>query len=62
VAAVAFIEGIARKLIQSSHAALVQFLKSHNLQYSGERQKALDGMLWWGDSPAPKKTRESLSQ
>lgn len=50
VAAIGFIESIARKLIQSSHAALVQHLKSNNLEYSGERQKALDAMLWWGDA------------
>jgi hypothetical protein len=50
ITAIDFVEGIARKLIRASHAALVQYLRGQDVQYSGERQKALDGILWWNNS------------
>jgi hypothetical protein len=42
IAAVEFIENVADKLVRGSHAALVRYLEANNIQYSGERKKALD--------------------
>jgi hypothetical protein len=50
--AIDFVEGIARKLVRASYTALAQYAKERNVEYSGERRKAFDGMLWSGDSPA----------
>lgn len=47
-----FVETVARKLLRGSHAALVNHLAARGMTYSGERQKALDGILWWGDRTA----------
>jgi hypothetical protein len=47
--AVGFIETIARKLLRSSHAALLKYLLDRDLEYSGEHRRALDALLWWGD-------------
>lgn len=50
--ALAFIEGISRKLLRASHDALCRHLGERGTEYSGERAKAFDGMLWWGKGTA----------
>jgi hypothetical protein len=47
VEAIDFLEGIAKKMLGSSHSALVQHLADSQIEYSGERQKALEYILWW---------------
>lgn len=48
--AINFIEDIARKLVDSSHAALVRYIQERNFQYTGEHLKALDAIASWGDT------------
>lgn len=48
--AIKFIEGIARKSLRSSHDAVLRYLTEHGFQYQGERKKALEALLWWGDT------------
>ena len=50
MSAIDFVEGIARKLIRASHRALIEYLLKEDIHYVGERQKALDALLWCGDS------------
>jgi hypothetical protein len=52
VDALSFIETIARKLLRASYDALRSYLSTRGTQYSGERLKALEAMLWWGDGAA----------
>lgn len=47
-----FIEGIARKLLRASHEALLRHLTETGIEYSGERAKALNGILSWNDGTA----------
>lgn len=46
LAAMAFVEGVARKLVNSSQKALSAYVTANKIQYSGERQKALAYMRW----------------
>jgi hypothetical protein len=48
--AIKFIESIARKLLRGCYDALLRFRNEQDLEYSKERQKAFDYMLWWGDN------------
>jgi len=50
--ALVFIEEIARKLLRASYDGLRRHLTDRGTEYSGERAKALGGMLWWGDGTA----------
>jgi hypothetical protein len=52
VVALGFIEGIARKLLRASHQGLLKFIDAHGLQYSPQRQQAMDFLLRWGDADA----------
>jgi hypothetical protein len=56
IAAIEFIETVADKLVLASHSALVQHLAANNIQYSGERKKALDFML--GSKAIQRKSKE----
>lgn len=47
LAAIIFLEGIASKVIRSSHAALANYLAANSFEYSGEQLKALNSALWW---------------
>jgi hypothetical protein len=49
LAAMAFLEGIAKKIINASHAALTNYLAQNAIEYSGEHLKALDYALWWDE-------------
>jgi len=44
-----FFEAIGKKVIRATHAALVEYLLKAGRKYSGQRQKALEAILWWGD-------------
>lgn len=46
LAAMIFVEGIAKKLVNSSHKALTERLTANNVDYSLERQKALAYISW----------------
>jgi len=48
--ALAFIEALAQKIIRASYDALKKHLADRAAKYSGERAKALEGMLWWGEA------------
>lgn len=52
LAALTFIRGIARKLTKASHSAFVRYLNERAREYGGEREKALEAMLWWSDDQA----------
>jgi len=47
--AIKFIDGIAQKLLRSSHSALSRYIQEHGLVYSEERAKALGYLGYWGD-------------
>jgi hypothetical protein len=47
IRAIDFVETIARKLLRASHSALSEYLRKEGIQYSGDRQKALDALPWW---------------
>lgn len=44
-----FLEGIARKMLKSTHAAANRLVAEEGLTIGGERQKAIDAFLWWGN-------------
>lgn len=46
LASVDFVEAIARKMARASHAALSRYVEEHGKEYSPERKRALDGILW----------------
>ena len=46
--AIDFLEAIAKKLLRSSQRALTKQIEDRGISYSGERKKALDGIVWWG--------------
>lgn len=52
VDALGVIETISRKLLRATHERLVEYIAERGVQYSDQRQKALNFMLWWGDSAA----------
>lgn len=45
--AIAFIEGVARKMLRATHDALAGYFVTQGSQYSTERQTAMDAILWW---------------
>lgn len=44
-----FINGIARKILKSTHSALHDYVAKSSSDYHPERLKALDAFLWWDD-------------
>lgn len=52
LAAITFIENIARKLLRASLDALIRYLADRGDSYSGERKKALDAIVWWHSGTA----------
>jgi len=46
LAAIGFIENVAKKMLHVSYDALVRYLEGREGCYSGERKKALDGIVW----------------
>lgn len=46
--AIDFLEAIAKKLLRSSHRALTKEIEEQGISYSGDRQKALESIIWWG--------------
>ena len=47
IGAIDFLTEIAKKLLKSSHDALSKYLVENQIQYSGERGKALHFLVWW---------------
>jgi hypothetical protein len=47
IGAMDFLSEIAKKLLKSSHDALSKHLVENQIQYVGERAKALHLLLWW---------------
>jgi len=45
----AFIEGIAKKILKSTHEALKHYSTELGTEYAPERQKAMNAFLWWGE-------------
>ena len=44
-----FLERIARKMLRSTHAAANRLVAEQELIIGGERQKAINAFLWWGN-------------
>jgi hypothetical protein len=44
-----FFEGVARKLLRSTHTAMNRMVAEEGLTIGKERQKAIDAFLWWGN-------------
>jgi hypothetical protein len=43
------VEEMAQKILKSTHAALKLYLSGLGVDYTEQRQKAMDAFLWWGD-------------
>jgi hypothetical protein len=41
-----FLETVARKMLDASRAALVQYLHDRGIEYDAERKKALEQLVW----------------
>jgi len=44
-----FVEGIAKKTLKTTHAALKHYSTELGVQYTPEREKAMNAFLWWGE-------------
>ena len=47
-----FVAVVSRKLLRSSHAAVLDYTKHKKIRLTKEKRKAVDAFLWWGDEKA----------